>query len=304
MAGSVLVIENLPLQTTESEMRKLLRDIWKPISGKQMYDAGCGQARTFGLDPYVKMTCQGGQARIQMQDASLAAQLWCTFPGTYRGHKLKMKTEQADTEQTRPDPATYELKQRPDYTQQIASNVIHTATGAAERWDAMTSELESAGDHFPHDFDVKGSMINSRKLIDHRGGYDGLMEQAQVTPPPGQLYQEAEHRGLAHTKKQWLTSSLDLGSPSGGEDYFATNPGAVKPGHIQQACNREAISPEGRLQGIPVGYAGHSRHEQCPGGGGVHYLVHPGNWTGDSGLGYQAPVFSPNHALDPHNYQR
>jgi len=305
--GTVLVIENLRPETTESEIRKLLREIWLPVQGKQMYDAGRGQARTCGVDPYVKMTCAGGVARVQMADASLAGQLWCAFPGTYQGRKLKMRRESVDPGQVRPSAGAYEMKQRPDFTQPIAQSCVETATGVAERWVPVRTQMESAGDRTPADFNPKGSMINDRRLMDHRGGYTGLMDQIEVTQPPGEIShtrQDIEPPTLCNTRKQWLTSSLDLGMDAAPPDYFHSNPGGVKPGMIQQpAVDGGVLSPElspaGKLQGVPIGYGGHSRHM---GGGGELEDAHCGNWTANSGLGHQAPVFSPHNALDPHNY--
>ena len=57
--GTVVVVENLRPDFTESEMRSLLRKLWMPITGKHMYDAGAGQARGSCINPYVKMSCAG-----------------------------------------------------------------------------------------------------------------------------------------------------------------------------------------------------------------------------------------------------
>ena len=55
----MVVVENLRPDFTESEMRALLRKLWRPVDGKSMYDAGSGQARGSCINPYVKMSCEG-----------------------------------------------------------------------------------------------------------------------------------------------------------------------------------------------------------------------------------------------------
>ena len=69
--GTVLVIENLRPETTESEIRKLLREIWLPGHGKQMYDAGRGQARTCGVRD--KMTERDSQSKSFDRTAKVLA---------------------------------------------------------------------------------------------------------------------------------------------------------------------------------------------------------------------------------------
>ena len=148
-----------------------------------------------------------------MADASLAGQLWCAFPGTYQGRKLKMRRESVEPGQVRPSAGAYEMKQRPDFTQPIAQvsaqrlpisllqfaccsesallvlqSCVETATGVAERWVPVRTQMESAGDKNPADFNPKGSMINDRRLMDHHGGYTGLMDQVEVTQVPCACY--------------------------------------------------------------------------------------------------------------------
>eukprot|EP00656_Telonema_subtile_P002204 TRINITY_DN10962_c0_g1_i1.p1 TRINITY_DN10962_c0_g1~~TRINITY_DN10962_c0_g1_i1.p1 ORF type:complete len:205 (-),score=8.86 TRINITY_DN10962_c0_g1_i1:229-843(-) len=199
------------------------------------------------------MSCSGGVARIEMEDVSQAAALWCSFPSVFRGHRLNMRR---DDKVPRPKPPPPQPK--PPLVQACTTPIVQgdvqIASGRCERWVAADQPgMVPAGAKPDPNFNCRKSSLDFTETGENARPDPG------VTLNPGEIPSgvgSVPGATLCYTRKEWLTSKLDLSLESTAPDYYSLNPGGVSPVKILQHSAQEQLLADGQLQGVPTGYAG------------------------------------------------